>query len=570
MMKKIKLHNPVLRGVRPDPSVCRSGQYYYMVTSSFAQFPGIPLYRSTNLADWKLVSYVLERKSQMMIDGERMSHGIWAPTIRYHNGIYYVSATNVSYKGNFYVTAEKAEGKWSEPHWIKGADFGIDPELFFDDDGKVYMVSASPYAHPSYPSQSIIAAEVDLSKDCVINGPWIIWDGALKKAHSPEAPHIYKKDGWYYLISAEGGTESYHCVTVSRSRDIRKKFDGYAGNPILTHRHLGKNYPVTCVGHGDLICTPGNQWYMALLGMRNNEYHFQSIGRETFIVPVSWQEGWPVAGGAHGVVEPFYEIENPEDGCTNKKIQNGVYMSERKQDGRVWSFRDDFKAGILNKEWSAIGTGGDFYKLGSGGLSLFPRGTNTYPEDFFGCGFRHKTFELMSEKIPDGDSVFSFLGHAQKEYRFEAETKLYFTPGENGMAGLIFLQNNYHQMKLQLCKKESGIVLQLVKVEASDSGGKAFAKETVYKYTSKVIKEISYDGESIYLRLSAVYGDFCAAFSRDGKNYEVLDGHADGWFLGKRENTGFTGAKTGVFCCGDGKTNAAHFEWYAYKAWEII
>ena len=299
-MKKT-FKNPILPGFYPDPSVCKKEDSFYLVTSTFAYFPGIPIFRSKDLVNWEQIGNVLSREEQLPLEGSTISRGIFAPTIRIHNNIFYVVCTNVSHGGNFIVTSKNPEGPWSNPHYIEGAD-GIDPSLFFDDDGKCYYHGTREKENGKYYGDNdIYLQQLDLNTMKLVGKRYIIWNTALKDAVWPEAPHIYKKDGYYYLLISEGGTSRDHAITVARSKNLTDYYIGHKKNPILTHRHLGNDYPIVNVGHGDLIETNNNEWWMVLLASRPIDGK-SPLGRETFLVPVSWEEGWPVVNYGIGKV----------------------------------------------------------------------------------------------------------------------------------------------------------------------------------------------------------------------------------------------------------------------------
>lgn len=251
----VTVKNPILTGFYPDPSICRVGEDFYLVTSSFAYAPGVPLFHSRDLAHWEQIGNILQRKEQLAVGGEEISRGIYAPTIRYHKGIYYMITTNVSYGGNFIVTAEHPEGPWSDPCYLGEEAAGIDPSLFFDEDGRCYYCGTRP--NPDGVRYNgdweIWVQELDLTTKKLVGESMAIWKGAVRGAIWPEGPHLYKKDGYYYLLHAEGGTGPEHSISVARSRKLFQWFEGCPRNPIFTHRNLGADYPVVYAGHGDLV-----------------------------------------------------------------------------------------------------------------------------------------------------------------------------------------------------------------------------------------------------------------------------------------------------------------------------
>lgn len=304
--------NPIMPGFYPDPSICAVGEDYYLIHSSFAYFPGLPLMHSKDLVHWEQIGNVMNRKSQLPLDGAGHSQGLFAPTIRYHEGTFYVICTNVSYGGNYIVTATNPEGPWSEPYYLEGAD-GIDPSLFFDEDGRCYYIGTHPNPEGcKYDGDWYIwVQELDIKTMKLVGEHKDVWNGAMKGVHWPEGPHLYKKDGYYYIMHAEGGTGPDHAVTICRSKNIWGPYENNFCNPILTHRHLGWAYPIKYVGHADLIETPEGEWYMTMLAVRPKE-GYTMMGRETFLAKVEWQNGWPVVNPGAGILTDTVEIHLPE------------------------------------------------------------------------------------------------------------------------------------------------------------------------------------------------------------------------------------------------------------------
>jgi len=276
--------NPIIPGFYPDPSICRVGDDYYMVHSSFEYFPGVPVFHSKDLVHWRLIGHCLTRKSQLNLEKRQSSQGIFAPTIRYHNGIFYMITTHVWGGGNFYVTAANPAGPWSDPVWVERD--GIDPSLFFDDDGKVYY-TRQVGGEKGYAGQRLLnlqTGKLEGELKELWRGTGGVW---------PEGPHLYKVRGKYYLMISEGGTSYGHSITIARSESPWGPFEPNPNNPILTHRHL-PDHPFQGLGHGDLVETPDG-WWIVFLGFRPQGGRFHHLGRETFLAPVKWTEdGWPV------------------------------------------------------------------------------------------------------------------------------------------------------------------------------------------------------------------------------------------------------------------------------------
>ncbi len=233
--------NPILSGFYPDPSICRVGNDFYLVNSTFQYFPGIPIHHSKDLIHWEQIGNCIDRSTQMNLNKTGFTGGLYAPTIRYHKGLFYMINTNVSHGGNYYVTAMDPAGPWSDPIWVNQG--GIDPELFFDDDGKCYFMSTD---------QQIKLREIDVKTGKFIGDQKRIWEGT--GGRYPEGPHLYKKDGYYYLMIAEGGTEYGHKVTIARSHFIDGPYESNPANPILTHQcELGQSSSIQGTGHADLV-----------------------------------------------------------------------------------------------------------------------------------------------------------------------------------------------------------------------------------------------------------------------------------------------------------------------------
>lgn len=325
--------NPILSGFYPDPSICRVENDFYLVHSSFAYFPGVPIFHSKNLADWTQIGNILNRKSQLPLKNSKHSGGIFAPTIRYHENTYYMITTNVSGGGNFIVTATNPRGPWSEPYYLGEKAIGIDPSLFFDEDGTCYYVGTRP--NPTGVQYNgdweIWIQQFDLDNMQLVGESHAIWKGALKDVIWPEGPHIYYKDGFYYVLNAEGGTGPDHAVTVARSRHIFGPYENNPKNPILTHRHLGKDYPVVYVGHGDLVDDADGNWYMVMLASRRCEGYI-GLGRETFLAKVVWEDGWPVINPGIGKLDDWVSLPFPCNETEKIKKQSLLESLTKKQD----------------------------------------------------------------------------------------------------------------------------------------------------------------------------------------------------------------------------------------------
>lgn len=294
--------NPILAGFFPDPSVCRVGDDYYLVNSTFSYFPGLPVFRSKDLVNWNLIGHAISRPDQLDYKGAGVTRGLFAPAISHHDGVFYLVCTMISGKGNFVITATDPAGPWSDPVWL---DFpGIDPSLFFEDNGRAWLVhnGDAPDDKPLYEGhRAVWLREFDPVAKGIVGEPRLLVNGGVDLTKKPvwiEGPHLLKRDGWYYLCCAEGGTSIEHSQVIFRSRTVTGPFEPWDRNPILTQRDLDPDVPgsVTCTGHADLVEGPGGQWWSVFLGCRPMpDGGLLTAGRETFLLPVTWTtDDWPM------------------------------------------------------------------------------------------------------------------------------------------------------------------------------------------------------------------------------------------------------------------------------------
>jgi beta-xylosidase len=272
--------NPVIPGFYPDPSVCRVGADYYLVCSSFEYVPGVPIFHSRDLVTWTQIGNVLDRRSQLDFPADaEASRGIYAPTIRYHDDRFWVVTTNVTLGRHLIVTATDPAGPWSDPVYLDLPH--VDPSLSWDEAGDCWMTVSGVESY-----------RIDPQTGEVLEGPLPMWSGT--GGQYPEAPHLYRIGEWWYLLVSEGGTHTGHAVSIARGRSPRGPFEPGPANPILTHR--GSDRPIQATGHADLVEATDGTWWMVLLGIRAKgqwpPYHV--LGREVFLVPVRWADGWPV------------------------------------------------------------------------------------------------------------------------------------------------------------------------------------------------------------------------------------------------------------------------------------
>ena len=342
----MKYKNPIIPGFNPDPSICRVGDDFYLVTSTFEFFPGVPIYHSKNLINWKLINHCLTTDTQLPLQGAVVSKGIYAPTLRYHNGVFFMTTTNVSCGGNFIVHTNDIYGEWSEPVYIDQG--GIDPSLFWDDDVCYFVSNLSD--DPA-DKQAIYVCEIDPFTGEKFTRSRCISLGC--GGRYPEAPHIYKENGYYYLMLAEGGTEYGHMVTMQRARDIYGPYEKCPHNPILSHRDTPG--PIQATGHADIIEDQNGNWWLVCLAIRPvGDMLLHHIGRESFLAPVTWKDGWPIVGN-NGTID--FEMEGPLPGPAPTPVSH--------------DFEDSFDKDKLDLRWSFVRNPiRECYRLEKGRLNL--------------------------------------------------------------------------------------------------------------------------------------------------------------------------------------------------------
>ncbi len=437
--------NPILAGFYPDPAICRVGEDYYLINSTFSYFPGIPVFHSRDLVNWKQLGHVIDRPSQMSFTGLRITRGLFAPTIKYHNGVFYVVCTLVDGGGNFLVTATDPAGPWSDPQWLPFD--GIDPSLFFDDDGRAWMLNNGnpPDNKPLYEGhRAIWIQEFDVAKRELVGPRSIVVNGGVDLSKKPvwiEGPHLFKKDGWYYICCAEGGTSTNHSQVILRSKSPTGPFVPWEKNPILTQRDLDGNAPhaVTATGHANLVEGPDGHWWAVFLACRPFQNGYQATGRETFLLPVEWTaDGWPLILPP-GVRVP-HVVPAPQ---TAARSPAPVPLSGN------FTWRDDFESGSaqLDPLWLMARTPAEtWWNLAApkGQLSLAPRA-----DTLAGLGNP------------------AFLGRRVQHAKFDASTLL-STPAEAGVAaGLALFQNEKQHYFFGVRRAAEGLE---VFVELADGG----------------------------------------------------------------------------------------------------
>lgn len=300
-------------GFYPDPTICeKPSGGYYMVNSSFEYFPGLPVWESDDGERWTRVGNAMDRASQFPYDSMDNNQGIYAPTLRWHNGLYYLIVTNVN-RGNMILTSADPHQGWSDPIWVEGWP-GIDPSLFFDDDGTVYICGnegGGPDEDGNIEPAGIYLSAIDPDTGTVLTRRRRICGGVT--GSNPEGPHLYKREGTYYLMWAEGGTESGHMENIARATDPFGPYDMYPGNPLITNRST--HLTLQAIGHCDCAHFEADRTLMVFHGTRNNdEYPAQGwVGREPYAVWFDWADGWPA------LADQSYDTQLVGDGQANEQ-----------------------------------------------------------------------------------------------------------------------------------------------------------------------------------------------------------------------------------------------------------
>lgn len=512
----VTVNNPILSGFYPDPSICVVGEDFYLVTSTFAYFPGIPVFHSRDLKHWEQVGHVLERSSQLSLTGCEHSQGIYAPTIRYYDETFYVITTNVSGGGNFYVTAKNPAGPWSDPVWLGEEALGIDPSLFFDEDGTCYYVGTRPNSEGvRYNGDwEIWVQELNLKQKCLTGESRKVWKGAMNGVIWPEGPHLYKKDGWYYLMIAEGGTGPDHCVSVARSREVFGPYEGNSDNPILTHRHLGKNYPIVYVGHGDLVQAADESWYMVMLASRPLE-GFTLMGRETFLAKVVWEKGWPVVNPGIGKLETQVQLPMEE---YRFEPNDTVY--------HFWREKLPIEFVMLRNP----------------------------PEDMFTLTERPGwlRLRLRPETLRDQASP-SYVGVRQRHFSWQVSALLDFNPEqEEEAAGLAVVQSNVYHLRFEKVKNERDTAC--MRICRCEKGTDHWVSVVEVPNGICVLRIVSY----------GLKADFY--YEQNGVRYCMAQ-QVDLSLLSTETAGGFTGCTVGMYGSAEGAESSSFvdFGWFSYE-----
>ncbi len=494
--------NPILSGYYPDPSVTRVGDDYYLVLSSFAHYPGLPIFHSKDLVHWTQIANAIDRPGQLDFTGMRTSQAVFAPDISYHAGTFYIVNTCVSCKGNFVITAKDPRGPWSDPMWLPFE--GIDPSITWEGD-KAYIVNnRAPDEPPRYDGhRAIWIQEYDWRAGKMVGPSTQLINGGVDISKKPvwiEGPHIFRKDGWYYLTAAEGGTSVNHSQVVFRSKDLLGPYLPFAGNPILTQRDLDPNRPnpVTSTGHATLVQTQKGDWWATFLGVRPYADDFYNTGRETFLLPVTWSDGWPMIL-PHGKPVPLVGK------VPNLPAQAAPALPTSGDFGYV----DRFAGNKLSMQWVGIRTPKTpFYTVGRGELVI----TKPAP-------------------LGDLDRVPGFVGRRQQHANATVSVTVRYAPTKaDARAGLAAVQSDLHYLFFGLTSKD---------------GKRTLALYTRAKGDEQLVASAPLPGTAPVTLTLRINGGTMAFDYASGAKRGTLKRDLDARFLSTHEAGGFVGTLIG-------------------------
>ncbi len=522
-----EFYNPILQGCYPDPAITRKGDDYYLVVSSFAMFPGVPIFHSKDLVNWSQIGHVLDRESQLYVHNTGISSGVYAPGITYNenNDTFYMITTAFAGSteipgtlGNIIVKTKDPKKGWSES--IKLDFAGIDPSIFFDDDGKAYVVhnDAPDEGKELYNGHRVIKVwEYDVEKDQIIKGTdKIIVNGGVDLADKPiwiEAPHLYKKEGKYFLMCAEGGTGGWHSEVVFISDNPTGPFVPAPSNPILTQRYFpsDRKNKIDWAGHADIIEGPDGKYYGVFLAIRPNEKNQVNAGRETFILPVDWSGTFPVFENGLVPMEP--KLKLPE-GVENKSNQEGYFPNGN------FTITEDFSSQHLHPRWIGLrGPREKFISFTKDGLMIDP-------------------FEANIKELKPTSTLF----HRQQHDNFSYTTTMNYQPqSETDLAGITCVQNEGSNYVFGVTNVNGEYLLLL---ERTETEGRWRDRKTV----STVLATTKIDMKKpIQLKVSAVGNDYQFSYAVNGDDFTNLGGTVSGDVLSTNKAGGFTGTLLGLY-----------------------
>lgn len=504
--------NPVLAGFRPDPAITRVGDDFYLITSSFGYWPGLPIFQSRDLVNWRQIGAAITRPAQMDLSGQHTSDGIYGPDLKYHRGTFYALSTCLGCGGNFVVTARDVRGPWSAPTWLPFE--GIDPSIFFDSDGRAYVLNDGPPPGPPRWSghRAIWLQQIDPASLKMLGPRTVIVDGGVDPATKPswiEGPHLLRRDGWYYLIAAEGGTNDHHSEVVFRARSLRGPYAPGPANPILTQRDLpdDRPFPVGATGHADMIELDDGSWWAAFLGTRPYAPGLYNTGRDTFLLPVAWRDGWPhILDRGQAVPRVLSRPRLPAATASGQPLTGAFAIS------------DGFASSTLAPNWTFLRAPRQrWWRVGGGRLVLRSRPV--------GLGTMGEPSLLM-------------IRQAHATAQAEVTLRLDST-GAGAQAGLVAFEDDRRFLAVALARRDDG-GLEL-RVERRLAQAQPAQGETV------ATMPLEGAAQPIRLRLAIDGASYRFAFSdRDGR-WQPIGPELDGRPLSTRDAGGFTGTMIGLF-----------------------
>ncbi|MBW6526489.1 glycoside hydrolase family 43 protein [Sphingomonas sp. RHCKR7] len=502
-----QFRNPIIAGYYPDPSVVRVGDDVYLVNSTFAWFPGIPVWHSKDLVHWRQIGNAIDRPGQLDFSGRRISEGVFAPAISYHAGRFYIANTYVGCGGNFVITADRPEGPWSAPTWLKNVD-GIDPSLFFDDDGSAWLVTNDlPEGREHHAGERAIWLRRFDVKSLQAPGRGRMLTAGSNAQRAPvwiEGPHLFRKDGYYYLMAAEGGTDEKHSEVIFRSDTIAGPYmpAPTSINPILTQRDLSADRPdaVTSTGHAELVRLDRDRWWAVFLGTRPYAAQRYNTGRETFLLPVTWRDGWPVIL-PHATPVPLV-ANAPALPASPAAATTGTF-----------SIRDRFQATTLDPAWMMMRTPRTRWWRSGAGLVL----------------------EARAERVGDGRQP-SFLGRRQQHADATLTTLVTFRPADGEEAGLVAVQNDNYFLSIAVTRERGRTIVRAARRAglAEPATGRTLARRPV-------------PGGPIALRLHARGARYDLGYRTPGGAWQTLAADVDGTNLSSAVAGGFVGTLMGPY-----------------------
>jgi alpha-N-arabinofuranosidase len=505
--------NPILSGFYPDPSITRAGGDYYLVTSTFSYFPGIPVFHSRDLVNWTQIGNAIDRPTQLDFGKLGLSRGVFAPAIEAHDGTFYILNTCVDCGGNFIVTATNPAGPWSDPIWLPELEGGIDPSLFFDEDGKAWILNnGPPVGTPLYEGhRAIWIQQFDAAAKKMVGPRTLLVNGGVDISTKPiwvEGPHIFRKDGFYYLIAAEGGTAEGHSQVALRSERVTGPYLPNPANPILTQRDLPRDrpFPITSAGHADFVETAAGEWWATFLAVRPYAGDYYNTGRETFLMPVRWENGWPRIT-APGQAIPY----------THARPKLPRQPAAPVPTSGAFTVRDEFDGSALPPYWLMMRNPRErWYDLSAGALRLRPRPVG-----------------LADMGNP------SFLGRRQQHLNASASTALRYLPQQDGdEAGIAALQNDDFWFFLGIARENGRDVVRLKRRAGpgEDAAGVTLASAPIQLAA----------GTPLYLKIDARGGQYDFSYATRKGDWRPLRRGEDGTILSTKTAGGFVGVVFGV------------------------